>query len=95
MKLIFLFLIILGRDVGLAEETPTPYTTKPNTSGYPFPTAFPVLTNGRELQFDWKRYLGEAISAGDKVIEHTLHAPMGSHLRTPKWKALEILPSTP
>jgi acetyl esterase/lipase len=67
MKLIFLFLIILGRDVGLAEETPTPYTTKPNTSGYPFPTAFPVLTNGRELQFDWKRYLGEAISAGDKV----------------------------
>jgi hypothetical protein len=68
MKALLIFLTILGFGVSLAEETALPYSTKANTSGYPFPTTFPVLLDGKELQFDWKRYIGEAVSDGDKVF---------------------------
>lgn len=52
----------------LAELAAIPYLTEPNTSGYPFPTALPVLTEGKELQFDWNRYIEEAVSEGDKIF---------------------------
>ena len=61
--------------VASAQQAATYYGTKPNTTGYPFPTAFPVPPEGKalsEVQFDWKRYIGEAVSDGDKVFRSHL-----------------------
>ena len=68
MKALLIFLAIMGFGVAFAEELKAPYSTKPNTSGYPFPTAFPALQDGQELQFDWKRYISEAVSDGDRIF---------------------------
>src|SRR6476620_8639712 len=52
----------------LAEGRAQGYSTKPNQSGDPFPTALPVIADGQEDSFDWKRYIEEAVSGGDKVF---------------------------
>ena len=68
MKVVLIFLTVFSLCVASAQERFTSYSTKPNTSGYPFPTAFAVVQEGNALQFDWKRYIGEAVSEGDKVF---------------------------
>lgn len=68
MKVILAFFAILGFGIALAEEKELHYSTKPNTSGQPFPATLPVLTEGDALQFDWLRYIGEAVSEGDRIF---------------------------
>lgn len=84
MKALLIFFTIFGFGVSLAEETALPYATEPNTSGYPFPATFPVLPDGKELQFDWKRYIGEAVSDGDKVFRTHLARSSGFSSSTAK-----------
>ena len=56
-------------DQGTTSHTSTSsYSTKPNTSGYPFPTAFAAVLKGKALHFDWKRYIDEGISEGERVF---------------------------
>ena len=51
-----------------AVEKGRTYQAKPNSSGYPFPTALPVFAEGCEGAFDWSRYIAESVSDGDKVF---------------------------
>ena len=68
MKVVLILLTVFSFCVTSAQEAATTYSTKPNTSGNPFPTAFPVVPEGKALQFDWNRYIGEAVSEGDKLF---------------------------
>jgi hypothetical protein len=77
--------------MSLAEEAALPYSTKPNTSGYPFPTTFPVLPDGKPLQFDWKRYIGEAVSEGDKIFR--AHLAFSNGFTSQNTKIMGVLES--
>jgi hypothetical protein len=71
MRLVLILFAIFALAAASAQQAATYYVTKPNTTGYPFPTAFPVPPEGKVLSeslFDWKRYIGEAISEGDKIF---------------------------
>ncbi len=75
MRLVLILMATFALAVASAQQAATFYVTKPNTTGYPFPTAFPVPPEGKalsEIQFDWKRYIGEAVSDGDKVFRSHL-----------------------
>jgi len=86
MKIIPIIFTTVVLSAAFAEEVATPYLTKPNTSGYPFPTAFPVLQDGKALQFDWKRYIDDAVSDGDKVFRaHVAFANGFLSQNTEKW----------
>ena len=85
MKIILIFLTTFGLSFAMAEETAGSYSTKPNTSGYPFPAAFPVLTDGKELKFDWSRYIDEAVSEGDRVFRS--HLALSNGFTPPNFEA--------
>lgn len=68
MKLVLILIAVVGFGWASAKEVAASYSVKPNTSGYPFPTAFPVVPEGNALEFDWKRYIGDAVSEGDKIF---------------------------
>jgi len=68
MKFYLTFLILATLMIARAQDPVATYSTRPNTSGYPFPSAFPVVEAGKADQFDWKRYMDEAVSEGDKVF---------------------------
>jgi len=91
MKIYLTFLTLFSLMIANAQEAATTYSTRPNTSGYPFPTVFPVVEHGKADQFDWNRYINEAVSEGDKVfrmnqawrhgirtIDYNLHGVMES-----------------
>lgn len=68
MKVYLTIFFLFSLMIATAQDPATTYSTKPNTSDYPFPTAFPVVEDGKADQFDWNRYINEAISEGDKVF---------------------------
>lgn len=70
MRLIITLLAILGLNGAAAKDPDITYSTTPNTSDYPFPSVFPILTEGKV--FDWKRYIGEAVSEGDSVFRENI-----------------------
>jgi hypothetical protein len=86
MKITLVFFTTLALSAAFAEEAVVPYLTKPNTSGYPFPTAFPILKDGEALHFDWKRYINDAVSDGDELFRsHVAFANGFLSQNTEKW----------
>lgn len=81
MKIILLLITLFSLAAASAQGVAADYSTKPNTTGYPFPTAFPVRPEGKGLQFDWERYISEAVSDGDKIFRMNLAFSGGFRLQ--------------
>lgn len=74
MKVVLMFFAIFSLGTASSQEATAAagYSTKPNTSGFPFPSAFPEVSEDKALPFDWRRYIDEAVSEGDHLFRARL-----------------------
>ena len=59
---------LLALEMALADEALLPYSTSLNRTGQPFPATLPVYPADKAASFDWKRYIDESVSDGDRVF---------------------------
>ncbi|MCW0221184.1 MAG: hypothetical protein OJI67_22835 [Prosthecobacter sp.] len=68
MKFYLLLSACLFLSAAMAEDEVLSYSTKPSSRDYPFPTALPAFPEGQASRFNWKRYIEESVSDGDRVF---------------------------